>query len=431
MTVVHNMCRICGNADLRPVVDLGNQPLSGIFPEPDSPDPERSPLELIVCSGEQACGLVQLRHSADLGQMYGTTYGYRSSTSPAMREHLKKKVDENVALANPRPGEVVLDIGCNDGTSLNFYGGRGLVRIGNDPSSEKFKDSFDPDICVVYDFFSAANVRRLIGDQKCKIVSSIAMLYDIDDPQHFFNEVKAVLAPDGIWRFELSWLPLFLTNVTYDQVCHEHVTYLGMTQIDHMLKKAGLRAIDVFFNEMNGGSFDVIACHENASYVSDQAKIDSILAYEAPLKTFAPYQRFRDRIELHRDDVRTFFANAKAMGKTVYGYGASTKGNITLHYCSLTKDDLVAICDKQAVKSGLVTPGTRIPITTQEAMRAFGPDYLFVLIWHFRREILDDEQAFLEAGGKIVIPLPRLHIIDKTNWRRYYDKAFSDVGFAL
>lgn len=431
MTVIHTACRICGNTDLRNIIDLGDQPLSCIFPKPTEEDPGSSPLELIVCSGENACGLVQLRHSADVNAMYGTTYGYRSSTSPAMREHLQKKVEENLRLANPSPGEIVLDIGCNDGTSLNFYGGRGLVRIGNDPSSEKFRDSFDPEIQVVYDFFSADNVRKLVGDRKCKIISSIAMLYDIDNPQHFFNEIKTVLAGDGIWRFELSWLPLFLTNVTYDQACHEHVTYLGLTQIDLMLKRSGLRAIDVYFNEMNGGSFDVIACHESAAYPSNQANIDSILAYEAPLKTFAPYQRFRDRVELHRDDVRTFFADAKAMDKTVYGYGASTKGNITLHYCGLTKDDIVAVCDRQAVKDGLVTPGTRIPIVSQEAMREAKPDYLFVLVWHFRREILADEQAFLERGGKIVFPLPRMHVVTKDNWRRYYDAPFSDVGYAL
>jgi NDP-4-keto-2,6-dideoxyhexose 3-C-methyltransferase len=431
MTQIHTSCRICGNTNLLPVIDLGNQALSGIFPHPESPDPMKSPLELLVCSGDDVCGLVQLRHSADVSQMYGTTYGYRSSTSPAMLEHLKKKVDENLAIAKPKPGEIVLDIGCNDGTSLNYYGGHGLVRIGNDPSSEKFKDSFDPDIRVVYDFFSADNVRKLIGDKKCKIVSSIAMLYDIDDPQTFFNQIAEVLAADGIWRFELSWLPLFLTNLTYDQACHEHVTYLAMTQIDFMLKRAGMRAIDVYFNEMNGGSFDVVACHQDAEYVSNQAHIDSILAYEAPLKGFGPYQRFHDRVESHRDEVRNFLDTAKAMGKTVYGYGASTKGNITLHYCGITKDDLPAICDRQKVKDGLVTPGTRIPIITQEAMREAKPDYLFVLIWHFRKEILDDEQEFLQRGGKIVLPLPRLHIIDKDNWRRYYDAPFSDIGFAL
>lgn len=434
MYKVVEKCRICGNPDLVPVLDLGNQALSAIFPTADAPDPGRSPLELVLCSGPEdsdVCRLLQLKHSASVGEMYGLTYGYRSSTSPMMRSHLKAKVDQLLELVKPVPGDIVLDIGCNDGTLLNFYRDRGLVRIGMDPSSAKFASNFDSDIRVIHDFFAASGVRSLVGDAKCRIVTSIAMFYDLDDPQAFVDDIKQVLAPDGIWAFELSYLPLMFTNLTYDQVCHEHVTYLALSQIERLLKKAGLRILDVSFNEVNGGSFHILACHDDGPYASETAKLQAILAAEEPLKGFAPYERFQDRVNAHRDDVRNFLALAKAAGKTVYGYGASTKGNITLNFCDATPDDMVAICDAQEQKYGLVTPGVRIPIVSKAEARAAQPDYMLVLIWHFRKEIIEDEMEYLRKGGKLVFALPRMHIVDKDNYERYLNAPFADIGFTL
>ena len=249
---VTTKCRICGNPDLKPVLSLGEQPLSGVFPRPEAPDPTVSPLELIRCDKEStpaACGLVHLRHQAELGEMYGTTYGYFSSISPTMVSHLEQKVHDLRAFANPVRGDVILDIGCNDGTTLNVYGSdSGFVRIGMDPSSKKFADNFDDDIQVVYDFFSEQGVRSMIGDRQCKIISSIAMFYDLDDPIDFMRQVRALLVPDGVWALELSYLPLLCTQLTYDQICHEHVTYFSLSHMDWMMKKTGLRILDVPIN---------------------------------------------------------------------------------------------------------------------------------------------------------------------------------------
>ena len=195
-------CRLCGNPDLKLILDLGEQPLSGVFPRPEAPDPSVSPLELVRCNKEpkpDACGLVQLRHQAELSEMYGTTYGYFSSISPTMVSHLEEKVRQLKAFAKPVKGDVVLDIGCNDGTLLNAYGAdSGLVRIGMDPSSKKFKSNFQPDIQVVYDFFSEKGVRSMIGDRQCRVISSIAMFYDLDDPMDFMRQIRALLASDGV-----------------------------------------------------------------------------------------------------------------------------------------------------------------------------------------------------------------------------------------
>ena len=232
-------CRICGNPHLKPIVDLNDQPLSSVFPKPGAPDPSISQLQLVRCDVEaraDSCGLVQLLHTAELSEMYGTTYGYYSAISPTMVSHLESKVRALVEFAKPTAGDVVLDIGCNDGTLLNAYGAQaGLTRIGMDPSAEKFASNYQPDIRVAYDFFKKDGVRALIGDRNCKIITSIAMFYDLDDPLSFMADIRALLSKDGIWALEISYLPLLLKQLTYDQICHEHVTYLGVRHMDWLM----------------------------------------------------------------------------------------------------------------------------------------------------------------------------------------------------
>lgn len=428
-------CRICGNPNLKSILDLGAQPLSGVFPRPEAPDPSVSPLDVIQCDiarKPDGCGLVQLRHSAELSEMYGSTYGYYSSISPTMVSHLEKHVLEIVAFAKPRKGDVVLDIGCNDGTLLNTYGQDvGLVRIGMDPSSKKFKSHFQPDIQVVYDFFSANGARSMIGDRDIKIITSIAMFYDLDDPMAFMRDVRSLLAPDGIWALELSYLPLLLTQLTYDQICHEHVTYFGLAQIDWMMKRTGLKILDMSFNDVNGGSIFIMASRDDAPYQPDRGKIQGVLDAERPLETDGPFTRLRNRVMAHREEVRHFLELARAAGKRVYGYGASTKGNVVMNYCGVTRNDLAAIGDRNPEKDGLTTPGTRIPIISHAKLRQARPDYLFVLIWHLRKEVIEDEIAYLESGGRMVFDLPRLHVVDKTNHRRYVETPFEDLAYSL
>ena len=435
MSRIHKRCRICGNSNLIPILNLGNQALSSVFPDKISADPDASPLEMVLCDGPQGkdiCRLLQLKHTANVSAMYGTTYGYRSSTSPSMLRHLQGKVDKLLEMVPLKPGDAILDIACNDGTLLNHYGlRRGLDRVGIDPSAEKFASNYQSDIRVIYDFFSAAAVKTLVGDKKFEIITSIAMLYDIDDPQDFIEQIADILSPKGVWGFEQSYTPTLMTNLTYDQVCHEHVTYLNLSLIDRMLKIAGLRVIDVSFNEINGGSFYVQACHFDAPHRSNTTHINKILAFEEGLNTAAPYMRYARRVETHRDELLKLVKQLKDAGNTIYGYGASTKGNITLNYCGLGVKDLEAICDAQKEKEGLFTPGSRIPIVTKETMRAAQPHYLLVLIWHFRSEIINEELDYLRRGGKMIFILPRIHIVDIENYQKYIDQPFSEIGYQI
>ena len=435
MITEFNHCRLCGNPKLTPVVDLKTQPLSCVYVAPTEADPMASPLEVVRCdttADPSACGLAQLRHSADVSKMYGATYGYRSSTSPTMSSHLAGKTRTLAKLVGLQPGDRVLDIGCNDGTLLNAYGREsGFARFGIDPSSVKFRDNFDDDIEVMYELFSASTARRLSGGGLYRAISSIAMFYDLDDPVAFARGIAASLALDGVWCVEQAYLPEMLKKMIYDQIMHEHVTYFALGQMDRVCKAAGLRIVDCELNEINGGSFSLLICHDDAAYPSQVAKLDALRAAEQPLFDGSAYETFKIRMQAHRDEVRELLGLIRASGKTIYGYGASTKGNIQLQYCGIGPGDLAAICDKQEMKNGLQTPGTRFNIVSQDAARAAKPDYFYVLIWHLRREIILDELAFLERGGKLVFPLPRLHLVDKDNYKAYLDRPFEDFSFKL
>ncbi len=410
-------CRVCGNTNLIPILNLGAHSLTGRFPRPEEADPFSGPLALVLCdSAGGACGTLQLNHDYEQAEMFGERYGYRSSVTETMRRHLAAKVEALLERAAPQAGDVILDIGCNDGTLLRRYDGLGLRRIGVDPSSGPFAGTMPEGVELVVDFFSADRVRPLLGDAKLKIVTSIAMFYDLPDPVGFMRDVRALLAEDGIWEMEQSYMPLMLQELTYDTICHEHLTYYGLSQIAWMAERADLRILDASTNDVNGGSFRVqLTPKDGPRRPAPEAErtIAALLAEETRdrLDTAAPYLAFARRISHHRQVVQDFFR--AVAGKLALGYGASTKGNVILQYCGLGIREIPAILERYAPKYGLVTPGSRIPIISEEEGRARRPEYLVVFPWHFRDEIIRREAPFLEAGGHLVFPLPRFEIVGK------------------
>jgi SAM-dependent methyltransferase len=411
-------CRICGNPELDPVFHLGTQHLTGIFPR--TAESQRTltqgPLELVKCRpgarGEH-CGLLQLRHSFSPPEMYGANYGYRSSLNRSMVEHLQAKVRRIAARVALRAGDFVLDIGSNDGTLLGSYAQPGLKLIGIDPTSEKFRRYYPPNVTLVTDFFSAKNFRAAAGAAQAKVVTSIAMFYDLESPMDFVREVQEILAPDGIWVFEQSYMPAMLRTGSYDTICHEHLEYYALSQIKWMLDRAGMRIVDIELNDVNGGSFSVTAAKSGAGAASDDAAAARILAEEkaAGLDGMRPYEAFRDRAARHREALTEFIRGINARGQKIFGYGASTKGNVILQYCGLTSRDLPCIAEVNEDKFGAFTPGTAIPIVSEREARERKPDYLLVLPWHFRDNIVQREQAYLRGGGKLVFPLPEIEVV--------------------
>ncbi|MFZ4762216.1 MAG: class I SAM-dependent methyltransferase [Alphaproteobacteria bacterium] len=408
-------CRVCGNEHLAPIVNLGEHALTGRFPAKKDPDPPHGLLQLVRCDTEakpDACGLVQLQHQFNQWEMFGSSYGYRSSVTTTMVQHLRGKVENLLSLVSLQAGDTVLDIGCNDGTLLDCYRHiHGVNAVGIDPSSGQFAAVFPPHAQLLVDFFSAKRVRELIGDKKIKIITSIAMFYDVDNPLGFMQDIRSLLADDGVWEMEQSYLPDVVENMTYDTICHEHATYYRLEQIAWLAERADLTIIDAEMNNVNGGSFRVVLAPKNTPYRVNRNGIQALKRRERDYTDPATYAKFAADVADHRRIVRSFFErNAK---KKIFGLGASTKGNVLLQYCGITKKQMPYILERYPQKFGLTTPGTRIPIISEVKGRALQPDYLFVLPWHFRDEIFAREQEFLDKGGLLVFPLPRFEVVGK------------------
>ena len=402
-------CRLCESRELTSLIDLGEQYLTGIFPATPNQPLTRGQLELVKCD---LCSLVQLRHSYDLAAMYGPTYGYRSGLNKSMVEHLRGKTMALQKLCPLKPGDAVLDIGSSDGTLLNSYP-QGVKPVGIDPSAEKFRQYYRPDATLIVDFFSAEIFRRQTDAQHAKIVTSIAMFYDLEMPLSFVEQVRNILAPDGVWHLEQSYLPLMLKVNAYDTICHEHLEYYGLKQIKWMMDRARLKIIDVQLNDINGGSFAITVAHEKGPYPEATDKVNKMLQEEKDLGLdgLEVFKTFKDRVFKHRDELIHKLSEFKRAGKLVLGYGASTKGNVILQFCGITSDLVPAIMEVNPDKFGCYTPGTKIPIISEIDGHARKPDYMLVLPWHFKENIIKREAEYLKRGGKLLFPLPEIHTV--------------------
>lgn len=407
-------CRMCGNENLVEVVDLGQQYLTGVFPRTDDRDAlTNGPLQLVKCHRDDgdACGLVQLRHTYDAGEMYGDNYGYRSGLNASMVAHLQGKIRAIMARVELAAGDLVIDIGSNDGTSLAAYPDR-LVRVGVDPVGLKFRKYYPAGVTLIPALFSAALVAERFPGCKAKVITSFSMMYDLEDPLLFVREVAGLLDPDcGIWVFEQSYLPLMLERMAFDTICHEHIEYYGLRQIEWLLERAEMKIVDVEFNDVNGGSFSVVAAHRGACHRPATDTIEQALRREKEqgLEGLAAYAGFGAAIEEACDRLKCFLADAKRSGKRVCGIGASTKGNVLLQHCNLAPDDIECIGEINPDKFGAVTPGTWIPISDEATVLASKPDFLLVLPWHFRDTFLTNPAY---KGQRLVFPLPTFEIVN-------------------
>lgn len=408
-------CRICSSKTLASVLDLGTQALTGVFPRANTEVPS-GPLQLVKCS---QCDLVQLAHNYDLSLLYGDNYGYRSGLNASMVRHLQEKVRRIQGLAKLRPGDLIVDIGSNDSTLLRSYDAGGVERVGIDPSGPKFKKYYPADVRLIPDFFSGAVLQAAYPGRKAKVITSIAMFYDLEDPQAFVDQITSVLDAEGVWVFEQSYLPAMLAANAYDTVCHEHLEYYAMKQIDVLLRNAGLKVVDVEFNAVNGGSFSVAAAHAGASLPTAERAVKEVLERERRdgIYDTATYTRFAATVQEHKRTLLRLLGELKASGKQVLGYGASTKGNVVIQYCGIGPNEIPFIAEVNEDKFGAYTPGSRIPIISETEARAKRPEYMLIFPWHFRDFIVEKEQPYLRSGGSLIFPLPEVQVVSATGVR--------------
>lgn len=407
-------CRICGNPNLISIINLGEQTLTGVFPKSKNYDLTTGPLELVKCQGENACGLLQLHHSYELSEMYGDNYGYRSGLNVSMVAHLNDIVKKAIKIANLQTNDLIIDIGSNDATLLKQYtDGKKYQRVGIDPTSDKFKEFYPESIDSIPDFFSARVVKEKYSNKKAKIITSIAMFYDLENPIDFVQQIYDVLHDDGIWIFEQSYMPLMIERNAYDTICHEHLEYYGLSQILWIFDKTGFKVVDIELNDINGGSFKITAAKKESKKQEAKHIVDELLGKELNLcyNTLEPFIKFKESIETHRKELIDFIAKIKKQNKKILGYGASTKGNVILQYCGFTSNDIPYIAEVNENKFGAFTPKTNIPIISEQEAKAMNPDYFIVFPWHFKDNFIQREKEFLNTGGKFIFPLPKIEII--------------------
>jgi len=404
-----NRCRISSSENLITVLSLGQQYLTGVFPKTTEEEITRGPLDLVWCPDS---GLLQMKQSYSLDEMYGENYGYRSGLNSSMVSHLTNKIHMLERLTGLKDNDLVIDIGSNDATSLKAYK-TSCLKVGIDPTGLKFKEYYTDDIALIPDFFSASTFSAAFSKRKAKIITSIAMFYDLENPGNFVKDVAACLADDGIWHFEQSYMPSMLRSNAYDTICHEHLEFYSFKVVYQLLKECGLRVIDVQMNSINGGSFAVTACKSNAPYISNKTIINWMLQQEEDmgLDTPKPYHDFEERVFKHRKNLKDLIEALVSDGKKIFGYGASTKGNVLLQFCNFTKEQIPFIAEVNEQKYGCFTPGTKIPIISEKEAKAMNPDYFLVLPWHFKHTILDREKEYTAQGGKFIFPLPEIEIV--------------------
>lgn len=409
-------CRVCGSSALTPVINLGDQYLQGSFVKPGKEEPphRKIPLSLVRCDptrDEKACGLLQMQHTVPPEILY-SAYWYRSGTNQTMRSHLQGIAEDGVSMIG-KSKAFVLDIGCNDGTLLKYYP-QDFIKFGVDPSD--VAQEVGDDITVIQDIFPSPELLKRTHGEKFDVITSIAMFYDLEDPVTFCQEIKAVLADDGVWIFEMSYMPSMLKMNSYDTICHEHLEYYSLAVLEDILKKADLKIVDAVLNDINGGSIRCYATHiDNFTFKKQEAlqRIQQLRQeeFDMELDTDKPYKNFQDRINVHKEQLIGMLKNLKKEGKSIHIYGASTKGNTILQWCGIDNRIIDYAAERNPDKYGAYTLGTDIPIISEAESRAMNPDYYLVLPWHFKEEFLKREEETLKSGVGMIFPLPTLEII--------------------
>lgn len=410
-------CRLCKNTELTTIFDLGVHSLSCKFPRTEGssifdtkikntePTVLEAPLILVKCDN---CQLLQLSHNVSGDEMYGNNYGYRSGLNNTMITHLTNLVREIEQRVTIEPNDIIADIGSNDCTLLKAYQQANLRRVGIDPTGPQFKQFYPADVKLIPEYFSKSAFDKYF-DEQAKVVTSISMFYDLPDPIAVAQDIKKILHPKGIWVSEQSYAVTMVEKNSFDTICHEHLEYYTLQQFQYIADKVGFKIIDVSLNSCNGGSFRITLTHSDNDLPVNSVAISNLLQDQIDLPAFIA------RCETLKNEFMKFIRLEKSKGKSIYLYGASTKGNTLLQYYGLDNTIVTAAAERNPEKYGCKTPRTNIPIVPESYMRANKPDYLIVLPWHFKEEFLIREKEYMDNGGQIIFPLPNIEIYPKKN----------------
>lgn len=409
-------CRVCDSESVIPILSLGNHYFSD-FVDSANEKGTKIPLELLLCDVTSGgCGLLQLRHTTPPELMY-KLYWYKSGINQTMRDALSDITAKAESLVKLSPGDIVLDIGCNDSTLLRAYNTKGLILAGFEPATNLMEEARIGTSKIVNDFFNYDSFKKEFGDKKAKIITAIAMFYDLEDPNKFVSDVAGCLDKEGVFIIQQNYLCSMLKQNAFDNISHEHLEYYSLMSLKNLLKRHNLEVFDVELNDINGGSFRTYIKHKNNEttvvFPGAEIRLADLEAYENTLglQNRKIYDEFAARINETKERLTTFIKEETEKGKKIYVYGASTRGNTLLQYFDLDHTLLKAAAERNPAKWGKKTIGTWIPIISEDQARLEKPDYFLILPWAFLKEFKEREKEFLKSGGKFIVPLPNFEII--------------------
>ncbi len=409
-------CRVCGSKSLRPVLSLGEHYVVN-FVDSGAEKPVKAPMDLVLCNAKTGgCGLVQLRHTTSVELLY-RQYWYKSGINQTMRDALADITDKAEKLVKLSSDDIVIDIGCNDGTLLRSYRNKEIQTIGFDPAENLVPESSVGTTKIINDFFNYPAFKKNLSDKKAKVITSIAMFYDLDDPNTFVSDIGKALDDNGLWIVQQNYLVGMLEQRAFDNIVHEHLEYYSLLAMNNLLKRHNMEIFDVELNNLNGGSFRTYIRKKGNTAIKPfqgaEKRLKDVERREAELglDDTKIYDDFASNINGIRDKVVNFVKAEKAKGKKIYVYGASTRGNTMLQYFGLNNSIITAAAERSKDKWGKKTVGTNIPIISEEQARKEKPDYFLVLPWFFRKEFIQRESDYLRAGGKFIFPLPKFDVV--------------------
>lgn len=400
-TIEHHNCRLCGSSDLTDLFSIGNQFINNFVSKDQIGRGLRAPLDLMYCN---KCSLIQLRHTAPQELLYSGFYWYRSGVTQTMKNALRDVSKCIEDLVDLKSGDVVLDIGANDGTLLETYTNKNLIRVGCEPAKNLTQELAQRASYVINDFWSVNNYQEKSnqwGGAKAKVVTALGMFYDLEDPMTFIGDITKVLDSEGVFVAQLMCLASMLKQNDLGNICHEHIEYYSLKSLKYLFENNGLEIFKVEENYVNGGSYRIYARH----YKQGSIPLNEDISLQ-------DIEDFKNRVDLNKEKCVDFIKNEVSKGKKVYVYGASTKGNVILQYYDLDASLIKAAAEKSPEKWGKYTVGSWIPIVSEEEARLDKPDYFLVLPWAFFDEFYERESEWRKSGGKFIVPLPNFRVVE-------------------
>ena len=408
-------CRVCGSKDLLTVISLGDQYFSDFLDEKDQfKGNEKTPLDLVIC-GNEKCRLLQTKHTVSRSALFTENYWFRSSVNESLIEGLFDISREVQKKINIEENDYILDIGCNDGTLLrSFSSGK---KVGFEPATNIAGDAKEGTEKIINDFFSYEAFSEAFPNTKCKSITSIAMFYDLEDPNKFVGDIAKCLDEDGIWTIQMAYLKTDIDKNGFDNIVHEHLEYYSLYSLEHLLSRHNLEVFDLELNDLYGGSIRTYIKHKNSSKFAIENSVLDLRNQEIKDK-FSEVQTYLDyatRVENLREELLSFIDEEQSKGKVFYCYGASTKGNTILQYFNINDNLIEKVVDRDFRKFGKYTVGTNLLVISEEEGRSDNPDYYIVLPWHLTDFFVEREKDYIENGGKFILAFPSLTIISRDN----------------